>query len=141
MYALYHDCFVECFGRLRTVVLASTTAHEGITTLVHTYLNWVVENADKANFIYEASQGNLLSNNRDDLLAFKNSFYTDMYAWMQPFIAAGELIALPPWAYDAIIMGPAHEFSRRWLGGMRDLPMEEAQTIIADAVWRAIQTS
>jgi hypothetical protein len=58
---------------------------------------------------------------------------------MSPFVEAGELLHLPPWAYDAIMMRPAHEFSRRWLGGMSELSMAEAQTIIAEAVWRAVR--
>jgi hypothetical protein len=58
---------------------------------------------------------------------------------MSPFVEAGELLGLPPWAYDAIMMGPAHEFARRWLAGMQELSMAEAKNIIAAAVWRAVQ--
>jgi hypothetical protein len=60
---------------------------------------------------------------------------------MQPYMASGEIIALPPWAYDVIMMGPAHEFARRWLAGMREMPLTRAQTIIANAIWRAVQPS
>lgn len=48
-------------------------------------------------------------------MAFKGEFYGAIMQWMQPHIASGEIIALPPWAYDVIMMGPAHEFARRWL--------------------------
>jgi len=36
-------------------------------------------------------------------------------------------------------MGPAHEFARRWLAGMQELSMAQAQSIIAEAVWRAVR--
>lgn len=139
LYALYRDCFDDCFDQLRTAVLATTTAQEGITALVHTYLNWVEANPTRATFIYEASQGTLLRSYMGEIATFKGAFYADIFAWMLPFVEAGELLRLPPWAYDAIMMGPAHEFSRRWLGGMQELSMPEAKTIIAEAVWRAIR--
>ncbi len=139
LYALYRDCFEDCFDQLRTAVLATNTAHEGIMALVYTYLDWVAANPSRATFIYEASQGTLLRSYVADIAAFKGAFYADIFAWMEPFVEAGELLRLPPWAYDAIMMGPAHEFARRWLGGMQELSMPEAQTIIAEAVWRAVR--
>lgn len=139
LYALYRDCFDDCFDQLRTAVLATTTAQEGITVLVYTYLNWVEANPSRATFIYEASQGTLLRSYVTEIAAFKSEFYADIFAWMLPFVEAGELLRLPPWAYDAIMMGPAHEFARRWLGGMQELSMSEAKSIIAEAVWRAVR--
>ena len=139
LYALYRQCFDDCFAQLRTVVHAATEAKQGITALVRTYLSWVEANPARATFIYEASQGTLLRGYSQEIMAFKGTFYADIFAWMSPFVESGELLRLPPWAYDAIMMGPAHEFARRWLGGMQELSMAEAQTIIAEAVWRAIR--
>ena len=139
LYALYRQCFDDCFAQLRTAVHNATEAKQGITALVHTYLSWVEANPACATFIYEASQGTLLRSYSQEIMAFKGAFYVDIFVWMAPFVESGELLRLPPWAYDAIMMGPAHEFARRWLGGMQELSMAEAQTIIAEAVWRAIR--
>lgn len=140
LYALYRDCFADCFDQLRTAVLSATTAQAGIVALVDTYLGWVEANPTQATFIYEASQGNLLRNYLPEILAFKGAFYADIFAWMAPFVEAGALLRLPLWAYDAIMMGPAHEFARRWLGGgQQALSMAEAKVIIAEAVWRAVR--
>ena len=139
LYALYQNCLEACFAQLLPAVHTTTDAQTGIKALVHTYLGWVAANPVHANFIYEASQGTLLRNYMPQILAFKETFYNDVFAWMAPFVEEGELLRLPPWAYDAIMMGPAHEFSRRWLGGMPELSMVEAQTIIAEAVWRAMR--
>jgi AcrR family transcriptional regulator len=139
LYALYRDCFDHCFTQLRPVLRSATGAKQGITALVRTYLGWVEANPSRATFIYEASQGTMLRRFLPEILAFKGAFYADIFAWMAPFVEARELLQLPPWAYDAILMGPAHEFARRWLGGMKELSMAEAQTIISEAVWRAIR--
>ncbi|MEZ4590832.1 MAG: TetR/AcrR family transcriptional regulator [Chloroflexota bacterium] len=139
LYALYRDCFTDCFEQLRTAVLATTDAQAGIEALVYTYLEWVAAYPAQAAFIYEASQGTLLRSYQAQIAAFKGAFYADIFGWMRPFVESGHLLQLPPWAYDAIIMGPAHEFARRWLGGMQELAMDEAKAIIATAVWRAIR--
>lgn len=141
LYALYHHCFAACFDELERAVRAETTARAGIVTLVTTYLGWIDAHAKCGQFMYEASGGDLLLNYRDQIMAFKGAFYAAIMTWMQPHIASGEIIALPPWAYDVIMMGPAHEFARRWLAGMREMPLETAQAVIADAIWRAIQPS
>ncbi len=141
LYALYRDCFEGCFAELRTAVLATTTAREGIFALVNSYLEWVATHPSQATFIYEASQGTLLRSYQAEIVTFKGAFYADIFAWMRPFVEAGDLLRLPLWAYDAIMMGPAHEFARRWLAGMQELALDEAKTIIATAVWRAMQTS
>ncbi|MFZ1396295.1 MAG: TetR/AcrR family transcriptional regulator [Candidatus Promineifilaceae bacterium] len=138
LFALYRDCFEDCFGGLRTAVLATDQAQSGIEALVHSYLDWVTANPARAAFIYEASQGTLLRSYQADIAAFKGAFYADIFGWMRPFVESGQLLRLPPWAYDAIIMGPAHEFARRWLGGLQELALDEAKAIIATAVWRAI---
>lgn len=139
--ALYMSCLEECFAEMETAVSTHTDTRQGIEALVHAYLTWVETHPDKATFIYDASQGQLLRSHLDLITGFKAELYAGIYRWMAPRVAAGDLIALPPWAYDAIMMGPAHEFARRWLGGLRDMPLETAKTIIAAAVWRAIRAA
>ena len=138
-YALYVESLGDCFAFLLENLKACDSAQAGIFALVKSYLDWVEANPQEAAFIYEASQGDLLRAYQEEIFAFKTNFYGKAFAWMLPFIQKGDLIKLPPWAYDAIVLGPAHEFARRWLGGLRELPMAEACDIIARAVWRAIQ--
>ncbi|MDX1416130.1 MAG: TetR/AcrR family transcriptional regulator [Candidatus Promineifilaceae bacterium] len=139
LYALYHQCFSTCFDELKQAVQSETSARAGMIALVTTYLGWIDAHPQHGRFMYEASGGDLLLHHRDQIVAFKGEFYAAIMQWMQPYIVSGEIIALPPWAYDVIIMGPAHEFARRWLGGLREMPMETAQTMIAEAIWRAVQ--
>lgn len=139
LYALYIESLTDCFTQLSAALQQAATARDGIRGMACAYLTWVEVNPERASFIYEASQGDLLRSYRSAILQFKEAFYMDMVTWMRPYLQSGELITLPPWAYDAILMGPAHEFARRWLGGLQKLSMADAQTIIADAVWRAIQ--
>ncbi|MCB0010069.1 MAG: TetR/AcrR family transcriptional regulator, partial [Anaerolineales bacterium] len=139
LYALYRQCFAACFAELKQAVLAESAARSGIIALVDTYLSWIEAQPDCGRFMYEASGGDLLANHRAEVAAFKAAFYADIMGWLAPHVAAGAIIALPPWAYDVIVMGPAHEFARRWLAGLREMPMAEARVVISEVIWRAVQ--
>ncbi len=139
MAALYKECLSDCFTAMENALVQQDDTEIGIKAIVETYLSWVEDDPEKASFVYDASQGQLLRAHVDDIMAFKSQLYQGIFDWIQPRIAAGQLIALPPWAYDAIIMGPAHEFARRWLGGLREMEMAQAKVVIANAVWRAVR--
>lgn len=139
LYVLYEQCFAACFEELKRAVQTETEVRAGIMALVTTYLGWIAAHPQRGRFMYEASGGDLLLNHQEQILAFKSEFYMAIMQWMQPHIASGEIIALPPWAYDVIIMGPAHEYARRWLAGTREMPLDTAKALIAGAIWRAIQ--
>ncbi|MCB0015623.1 MAG: TetR/AcrR family transcriptional regulator, partial [Anaerolineales bacterium] len=109
LYALYRQCLAACFAELKRAVFAESTARSGIIALVDSYLGWIEAHPDCGRFIYEASGGDLLANHGAEVAAFKHEFYADIMGWLAPHIAAGAIIALPPWAYDVIVMGPAHE--------------------------------
>lgn len=139
LHALYQQCFALCFEILQQAVMVESTAQSGVEKLVTTYLGWIGDQPDRGRFMYEASGGDLLLNHQQQIGEMKGRFYLEIMGWMQPYIEKGEIIALPPWAYDVIMMGPAHEFARRWLAGMREMPLSTAQTIISGAIWRAMQ--
>jgi len=139
MAALYKTCLSDCFTAMENALIQEDDTEIGIKTIVNTYLTWVEGHPEKASFVYDASQGQLLRAYVHEIMTFKSQLYQGIFAWIQPRIAAGQLIALPPWAYDAIIMGPAHEFARRWLGGLREMEMAQAKKVIANAVWRAVR--
>lgn len=137
--ALYKECLADCFAAMAQALVRENDTETGIKTIVQAYLTWVETHSQKASFVYDASQGQLLRAYVDEILAFKAELYQSIFSWMEPRIVAGELIALPSWAYDAIMMGPAHEFARRWLGGMREMSMADAKVVIGTAVWRAVR--
>ncbi|MCB8944480.1 MAG: TetR/AcrR family transcriptional regulator [Ardenticatenaceae bacterium] len=141
LYALYDQCFTTCFNELKQTVESETSARAGIMALVSHYLGWIASHPQCGRFMYEVSGGDHLPNHYDQIMTFKAEFYASIMQWMQPHIASGKIVALPPWAYDVIMMGPAHEFARRWLAGMREMSIAAAQTVIAEAIWRAIQPS
>ena len=135
--ALYTRCFEGCFDPLRAVLRDDPTAEEGIRRLVAAYLQWVAANRLEASFIYAASDPAVLTHQVETVQAYKAVFFAEVATWMMPRVMAGQLRMLPPWAIDPVLMGPAHEWSRRWLHGL-DVPMDDAIPVVAESVWRSI---
>ena len=135
--ALYTRCFEGCFEPLRAVLRDDPTSEDGIRRLVGAYLHWVAANRLEASFIYAASDPAVLTHQVDTVQAYKAVFFEEVGAWMMPRVMRGELRPLPAWAIDPVLMGPAHEWSRRWLHGL-DVPMEDAIPVVAESVWRSI---
>jgi AcrR family transcriptional regulator len=114
------------------------TARSGVQSIVRAYLTWVTENPDSARFIYAAGQTKAVNKWSDELAAFKQRLVAPIFAWAAPFIERGEIIALPPPFYEVLIIGPAAEFARRWLGGVPGLDVEVAMRVLPETVWRSI---
>jgi AcrR family transcriptional regulator len=114
------------------------TARSGIQAMVRAYLGWVVENPDAARFIYAAGQSKAVTRWHTELAEFKQELVAPIFAWAAPYIERGEIVALPPAFYEVLIIGPAAEFARRWLGGVPGLDVEVAMRVLPGTVWRAI---
>ena len=114
------------------------SARSGVQSLVRAYLHWVGEHREAARFVFAAGATELADKWKDELGPFKQRLLAPIFAWFQPHIAAGAVTALPFPLYEIIIIGPAAEFSRRWLAGAPGLDLDEGARVLPDAVWRAV---
>lgn len=138
VHALYRGALTEGFAVL-LVALRGTPDPEGaMKAMVRAWLGWVAREPLKARLIYDVSGSPILAPHAEAIATFKQDFYLEVAEIMGPWASTGELRPLPLWALDPVVMGPAHEFSRRWLSGA-PLAMEEASPWIEDAVWRSVK--
>lgn len=135
--ALYRESLALGLDELLAALRVAPDTESGVRALVATWLAWVGAHPVRARLIYDASGSDLLAPHADEIAAFKNAFYERVAAWTSARTARGELRPLPVWALDPVVMGPAHEFARRWLLGL-PVPLEQATPFIAEAVWRSV---
>lgn len=116
-------------------------AEEGIARLIHTHLEWVVENRREANFLFEISRSEWAKDVRDARKARNATVAEGVEAWRAPLVASGELLPMQASLFFSQIIGPAQFVCRAWLSG-RDPsdPRDHAEVLIACAV-RALTTS
>ncbi|MFC5059172.1 TetR/AcrR family transcriptional regulator [Saccharothrix xinjiangensis] len=124
---LYGESFAHCMAAL-TPALEVEGAEGAVRAVVARYLEWVVGNPGRARFLYAAPHS------ADP--AVKLGAFEPVARWFAARMAAGELRAVPLWALDPVVMGPAHECARRYLAHGFDL--ESSTRLVADAVWAAV---
>ncbi|WP_053739107.1 TetR/AcrR family transcriptional regulator [Nocardia sp. NRRL S-836] len=120
---LYADSYSRCVAAM-TPALDDRPAAQAVRDLTLRYLDWVAANPSRARFLYAAPD------HADP--AAKLAVFQPVLMWFLDRMTAGELRAVPPWALEPVVMGPAHESVRRFLLGTFSL--DEAREHIADAV-------
>lgn len=127
----------EGLGPMNAAVAGTLDAQLGVEGMVLAWLDWVVARPVQARIVYATFGAPELAPYEEQIQQIKMGLYTPLFGWMTARIAEGALRPLPPWAFDPIVFGPAHELARRWLMGA-PLPMGEARALVAEAVWRAV---
>lgn len=126
--ALYVDSFARCVAAMRPA-LDDRPASVVVREVAERYLHWVESNPSRARFLYTAPA-------TADVSA-KLELFEPVLAWFGARMEAGEIRALPQWALDPVVMGPAHESVRRFLMGAFSLA--DARSLVADAVWAVVR--
>jgi AcrR family transcriptional regulator len=126
--ALYVDSYAQCVAAMLPA-LDTRAAGAVVRDVALRYLDWVCGNPSRARFLYTAPA-------TADVNA-KLALFEPILTWFVDRMESGEIRALPQWALDPVVMGPAHEAVRRSLLGAFDL--RDAREVVADAVWAVVR--
>ena len=137
-FVLYCRWMESLMGAVADALTGRRTARAGVQALVRAYLTWVGEHPEAARFVFAAGATELADKWKDELGPFKQRLLAPIFAWFQPHIASGAVVALPFALYEIVIIGPAAEFSRRWLAGGAGLELDEGARVLPGTVWRSI---
>jgi AcrR family transcriptional regulator len=108
-------------GMLRRLRQALPGAEESVKAVVRFYCDWSTRNRALASYLHSRDI-DFSEQARERLKAEYRSYITQVFAWFAPFVASGEMRALPPDAYVPLISGPIQEYVRRWLSGSLRAP-------------------
>lgn len=137
-FVLYCRWMESLMNSVTEALLPRRAARPGVQALVRAYLAWVAEHPQAARFIFAAGATELVDKWKDELVPWKQKLLAPIFAWFQPHITSGAVASLPFPLYEIVIIGPAAEFSRRWLAGAPGLDIEEGARVLAETVWRSI---
>jgi len=56
-----------------------------------------------------------------------------------PHIRAGAFRALPEETLPSLVLGPVHDYARRWLNGQVETPLDEHAKLFTDVAWKALR--
>jgi AcrR family transcriptional regulator len=128
----YQRGFLERLRRARD-------AEAAVKSLVRHHLRWVEDNPNMARFILGRRETEALAATEQPMRELNRAFLAEASELLERWRARGELRRLPLDVFDAVLLGPCHEFTRHWLAGRTKTPIRSAERSLAEAAWQALR--
>lgn len=109
-----------------------------VDAIVHHQLQWIQDNPDAAQFVYDRGQLDWSPAAEEDLIRLNKNLVEAYRNWLTPFRERGELRPLSTTLLGAIVGGPTHQIAQRWLRGDRSKPLMRFAPELAHAAWAAV---
>lgn len=136
--ALYFSA-LEDQARMRDSALAQAqTARDGIAALVHSYVDWVTQQADLARFQYQARSAVANGPQAGELGERNRLRNRSLKEWMADPERRKAFRDWPAELFLSLIIGPAESYCRAWLSGRVKTPPSGYREELAEAVWASV---
>lgn len=132
--------FERLFSHLVERVLRAKTAKQTVRFLVEAHIEWILENPDEGQFMYQATSLELAPSARDEIQRRKAELLAPIEEHIAPFVRRG---SLPRWSvlqFDVVLLGPSHEACRRYLAGA-PLDVSWMKRELPRLAWDSVSTS
>lgn len=128
----YQDGFARTLGK-------RSGAKEGIQALVRYHVRWIVENPDRARFLFRMRHVEGVRSVEPAISQMNQRLFQRVAEWAEPHLRAGRLARHRQDVWYALCLGPSQEFGRLWLAGRTETSPERAAIALAEAAWRALR--
>jgi AcrR family transcriptional regulator len=118
---------------------AARDPEAAVKALVRHHLRWVDGNSELARFILGRRETEVLAATEEPMRELNRAFLAEVTGLLEPWTATGALRRLPLDVFDAVLLGPCHEFTRHWLAGRTKTPIRSAERSLAEAAWNALR--
>jgi AcrR family transcriptional regulator len=120
-------------------LLRTRSGKAGVAALVRSYVDWVVDNPDKARFLLTMRHEQFLDPDEPAIDELNEQVQERVKQWFADRVAAGELPDVDPGIRRALVFGPCRHWAGMWLRGAATTPPEQAKRQIARAAHAALQ--
>ncbi|HEX8955560.1 MAG TPA: TetR/AcrR family transcriptional regulator [Burkholderiaceae bacterium] len=135
--ALFAHTLDDYWGRLMAAVESAADARAAIHALVGTHIHWMVAKPDAARFLFSRRQA-VGAAHEQAVRQHTAEHFKRLLAVFKPWFKQGILRPMHYELYVAILLGPAQELSRHWLGGRITLDPRDAIEELSAAAWRSL---
>lgn len=137
---LYLDTLADHHAAYLAALTTSRSARAGITGSVRAHLQWVAANRDRARYVFNWRELEVIDRRDEALTALNERFYAEASQWLDGHVRAGRIRALSPRMFQSLWMGPTLEYARLWMARPTSkTELLDAQDALADAAWRAVR--
>ncbi|HWY25901.1 MAG TPA: TetR/AcrR family transcriptional regulator, partial [Nevskia sp.] len=114
-------------------------AQQGVRTVVRCLIDWVAANPEWAGYIYNVSSTRLMQAGQAQLQEVNDYYAAVMDAYFGPHLKAGAFRKLPKDCLPSLMLGPVHDYARRWLNGQVSSNIVEHAEVFAAAAWNNLR--
>lgn len=120
--------------------LAPEESAEGVVrAAVEAFVDWVAHSPDRARYLFHAPRARLDTAASAEIKAQNAELVRALRAKFKPHIASHALRELPMSLFIPVLIGPAMEWARQWLGGRSPNGPAEARPVLSDVGWAAMR--
>jgi AcrR family transcriptional regulator len=117
----------------------AATARQGVRTVVESLIDWISRNPEWARYIYTVSSSRLMQVGQPQLQEVNDYHARVVDSFFAPHTRAGAFRRLPPECIPSLLLGPVHDYARRWLNGQVATGIAEHAEFFANAAWEAVR--
>lgn len=135
--ALFAQGLDDYWGQLIARTSAAPNAERAIHALLDTHIGWIVAKPDLARFLFARRQA--VSALHEQAIRQRTAdHFKQLFELFKPWFKQGILRRLPFELYGPLLLGPAQELSRHWLGGRVRLDPRSAVDELSRAAWLSL---
>jgi AcrR family transcriptional regulator len=139
--ALYRETLADYQAGYLAALRRCTGAEAGITSGVHSHLQWVAARPDRARYLFHWREPEAIGRTDEPVAELNERFYAAASNWLQPHVDAARIRPLTPRLCQALWMGPTIEYARLWLSGAgRRFDLLAGEPELAHAAWESMRT-
>ncbi len=101
-------------------------------------LDWIEAHPAAARLLLADREAQAAAGGSTELRDANRAFFTAVQAWLAPHVAAGAIRSLDPDLFEALVLGPSHEYARHRLAGRATTSAAAARRVLAAAAWSAV---
>jgi AcrR family transcriptional regulator len=137
--ALFAQGLDDYWGELIASLRTAPTAERAIHALVETHITWITTRPDLARFLFSRRQAVSPDHEQATRERSANHFKC-AFDLLKPWFQQGVLRRLPAELYAPLLLGPAQDLARLWLGGRTSFNPQTAIVELSAAAWRSLAT-
>jgi AcrR family transcriptional regulator len=139
--ALYLEGLRDYQQSITSALKQSRDACSAIRGIVISHLEWVRANPTWSEYLFENRRTKFVTAIELQIRQLNQSTFQEMAWLLDKYLRRGEIMRVPLDIAVSILVGPAQQFARMWLGHRTKIDIAAAMVPLADAAWRSIRSS
>ena len=138
--ALYLEGLRDYQQSVISALKKSGDAKTAIRSIVISHLDWIRANPAWSGYLFENRRTKFVAATELQIRQLNQNTFRETGLLFDKYRRSGEIMRLPLDVTIAILIGPAQQFARMWLGHRAKIDMVVAADALADAAWRSIRS-